>query len=213
MSAMGDALIRQYYDCFNQRRFRDAAALFARDVVVEHPPFQAQQQGSEAFFAFAEMWVEAFPDGQLRIDQVEQRGDTICEVNLVATGTHEGTLKLGAYGVFKPTRAQLKLRVRQLFEVRFERITFSSLSFAVQGLVRQLARVDFPALVTSLERLNELRLALVAAVGDERRRLELSERLGAELDAARRALRPHFARVEAAAPRPSYLRAAEPSRR
>ena len=33
------------------------------------------------------MWVEAFPDGQLRIDQVEQRGDTICEVNLVATGT------------------------------------------------------------------------------------------------------------------------------
>jgi predicted ester cyclase len=209
---MGDALIRQYYDCFNRRRFREAAALFARDVVVEHPPFLTQH-GSEAFFAFAEMWAEAFPDGQLRIDQVEQRGDTICEVNLVATGTHEGTLKLGAYGVFKPTHAQLNLRLRQLFEVRFERITFSSLSFDVQGLVRQLARVDFPSLLASLERLNELRLAAVAAAGDERRRLELSERIGAELDAARHALRPHFARAEAAAQRPPYLRAAEVSRR
>ena len=201
---MGDGLIRQYYDCFNQRRFRDAAALFARDIVVEHPPFQAQQ-GSEAFYAFAEMWVEAFPDGQLRIDQVEQRGDTICEVNL---------LKLGAYGVFKPTHAQLNLRLRQLFEVRFERITFSSLSFDVQGLVRQLARVDFPALLPSLARLNELRLALEAAAGDDRRGLELSERVGAELDSARHALRPHFARAEAAAaPRPTYLRSVEASRR
>jgi hypothetical protein len=211
---VGDALIRQYYDSFNGRRFRDAAALFSRDVVVEHPPFQAQQ-GSEAFYAFAEMWVEAFPDGQMRIDQVEQRGDTICEVNLVATGTHEGTLKLGDYGVFKPTHAQLNLRLRQLFEVRFERITFSSLSFDVQGLVRQLARVDFPALIVSLERLNELRLALIASAGDDRRRLELSERVGSELDAARHALRPHFARAEAAAPpRPSYLRSVEvPTRR
>jgi len=206
---MGDGLIRQYYDCFNQRRFQDGVALFARDAVVEHPPFHHAQQGSEAFLEFGAMWVEAFPDGQLRIDQVEQRGDTICEVNLVATGTHQGTLKLGAYGVFKPTHAQLNLRLRQLFEVRFERITFSSLSIDVQGLVPQLARVDFPALLELLDRLNELRVAMVDAGSDERALSELADRLGAELDAARHALRPHFARVEAAPNRPSYLRSME----
>jgi len=209
---MGDALIRQYYDCFNQRRFRDAVALFAREAVVEHPPFRQAQKGSDAFLEFAEMWVEAFPDGQLRIDQVEQRGDTICEVNLVATGAHQGTLKLGAYGVFKPTHAQLNLRLRQLFEVRFNRITFSSLSFDVQGLVRQLARIDFPTLLATLERLNELRLALAGA-DDERKRLELAERLGFELDTARHALRPHFSRTHDGPPRPAYLRSSELSTR
>jgi predicted ester cyclase len=206
---MGDGLIRQYYDCFNQRRFHDGVSLFARDAVVEHPPFRHAQQGSEAFLEFAAMWVEAFPDGQLRIDQVEQRGDTICEVNLVATGTHQGTLKLGAYGVFKPTHAQLNLRLRQLFEVRFERITLSSLSIDVQGLVRQLARVDFPALIESLDRLTELRVAMVEAGSDQRVLSDLADRLGAELDTARHALRPHFARVEAAPGRPSYLRSME----
>jgi hypothetical protein len=189
---MGDALIRQYYDCFNERRFRDAVSLFARGAIVEHPPFAPAERGSEAFLEFACLWIEAFPDGELRIDQVEQRGDTICEVNLMATGTHQGTLRLGAYGVFKPTSVRLSLRLRQLFEVRFERITFSSLSFDVQGLVRQLARVDFPALLFYLERVNELRLALVAAGTDERKRGELAERLVSELDAVDQALRPHL---------------------
>jgi predicted ester cyclase len=205
---MGDALIRQYYDCFNERRFREAIGLFARDATVEHPPFRHAQQGSEAFLEFAEMWVQAFPDGQLRIDQVQQRGDTICEVNLVATGTHQGTLNLGAYGVFKPTNVQLHLRLRQLFEVRFERITFSSLSFDVQGLVRQLAQVDFPSLLFSLERVNELRLALVSAGADERRRQELAERLGPELDAARHALRPHLSRAVPASDSVQHLQSA-----
>ena len=191
---MADTLIRDYYDCFNSRRFADAARLFARDAVAEYPPSARPESGPEAFAAFADMWLQAFPDGCLTIAEVQQRGDTICEVHLLATGTHRGTLHFGPFGVFKPTGLQLRLRVRQLFEVRFERITYSSLSFDVQDLVRQLAIVDYPGLLARLDRLNELRQALVAAGDDEARRRTIADRVGPELDAARHALRPHFDR-------------------
>lgn len=135
---MSHLLIREYYACFNERRFRDAADLFSADAVLEHPPFGPPQRGGEAYIHFAEMWLGAFPDGRLDIDRVEQRGDTICEVDLVGTGTHQGDFDLGAYGVFRATGVKATLRFRELLEIRVGKITFSSLTFNVHDLVRQL---------------------------------------------------------------------------
>jgi predicted ester cyclase len=131
-------LIREYYACFNERRFRDAAELFARDAVLEHPPFGQRQVGVEGYLHFAESWIRAFPDGQVRIEHVEQRGDTICEIDLTGSGTHNGDLNMGPYGVFKATNRPAVLRFRELLEIRRGKITYSSLTFDVHDLIRQL---------------------------------------------------------------------------
>ena len=99
---MTHMLIREYYACFNEHRFRDAADLFALDAVLEHQPFGPATRGGGGYLQFAQMWTDAFPDGTLTIDHVEQRGDTICEVDLVAMGTHAGDIDMGPFGVFKP---------------------------------------------------------------------------------------------------------------
>ena len=135
---MTHLLIREYYACFNERRFRDAAELFARDAILEHPPFGERQVGGEGYLRFAEAWARAFPDGRLKIDHVEQRGDTICEIDLIGTGTHKGDLDMGMYGVFKATGRPASLRFRELLEIRHSKITYSSLTFDVHELIRQL---------------------------------------------------------------------------
>ncbi len=136
--AVGHLLIRKYYACFNERRFAEAAELFASDAVLEFPPFGNANAGPEGYLRFAEAWVRAFPDGHLEIEHVEQRGDTICEVDLIGTGTHAADFDLGAYGVFKASGAKARLRVRQLLEIRVGKITYSSLTFDVHDLIRQL---------------------------------------------------------------------------
>ena len=54
----------------------------------------------------------------------------------MATGTHQGPLDLGGYGLFKPTGAIGKLRLRQIIEFRDGRIAYSALSFDVQDIVQ-----------------------------------------------------------------------------
>jgi predicted ester cyclase len=143
MRMRGHELIREYYACFNERRFADAAELFSNDAVIEHGSSD-RQVGGAGYLHFAEMWVRAFPDAALSIVRVEQHGDTICEVDLFGTGTHLGTFDLGKGGVFKPTGLRAKLPFREMLEVRVGKITFSSLAFDLHELLRQL-KADKPA--------------------------------------------------------------------
>lgn len=136
---MTHLLIRKHYDCFNDRRFAEGADLFSEDCVLEHPPFGQTRRGRDGYLDFVKLWIQAFPDGHLRIDHVEQRGDTICEVDLIGTGTHRGDFDMGGYGVFKATGVNTTLRFRELLEIRGGQITYSSLTFDVHDLIRQLA--------------------------------------------------------------------------
>jgi len=130
-------LIREYYTCFNERRFADAAELFASDAVIERPIFGTLKNGGDGYLQLVDVWVSAFPDSQARIEHVEQRGDTICEVGLVLTGTHLGNLNLPNHGTFTPTRQLVTLEVDELLEIRARKITYSSARFDVDDLVRQ----------------------------------------------------------------------------
>jgi predicted ester cyclase len=134
----GHELIREYYACFNERRFSDAAEFFSEDAIIEHGSSGSRQVGGAGYVHFAEMWVRAFPDAALSIVRVEQHGDTICEVDLFGTGTHLGTFDLGEGGVFKPTGVRAKLPFRELLEVRVGKITYSSLAFDLHELIVQL---------------------------------------------------------------------------
>ena len=62
----------------------------------------------------------------------------ICEIDLIGTGTHGGDFDMGGYGVFKATGVKTTLRFRELLEIRSGQITYSSLTFDVHDLIRQL---------------------------------------------------------------------------
>src|SRR5438552_2021062 len=183
-----DSLIRRFYDCFNERRFTDARGLFADEATFEAMPWEEPLRGPGGFVQFAERWCTAFPDAHMMVARVEQRGVSMCEVDLTATGTHLGVFELGAYK-FKPTLTPVSLRLRQLFEVHDGRITLSSLSFDLHSFVSQLTTVDFSAVETHLSAMNRLREELVGA-GDELGRRAVADRLVVEIDALRKALRP-----------------------
>lgn len=188
-----DIVIRQFYECLNGRRFADAAHLFDPDARLEYLPLREPLRGQEGSIEFAKRWMEACPDGQLAVAHIEPRGETMCEVDLVATGTHVGKLDLGVYQ-FRPSRVTIALRLRQLFEFRQRRVVFSSLSFDVHDLIRQVASVDYTTLETRLEAIHVLREELTRARQDASRQRDVCERLGRELDAARQVLRPYFYR-------------------
>jgi hypothetical protein len=135
-------LIREYYACYNERRFADAADLFTRDAVLERPLFGTLKNGGEGYVQLADVWVKAFPDSNVRIEHVEQRGDTICEVDLILTGTHAGDLNLLSHGSFTGRGSSVTLRLVEVLEIRARKITYSSVTFEVSDLIRQVSGKD-----------------------------------------------------------------------
>ena len=79
-----DELIRTYYDHFNARRMADATAMLADDAHMEHRGVGLVGDGSDNYARFAERWLTAFPDLQLRIERIEGF-DISCRSETVAS--------------------------------------------------------------------------------------------------------------------------------
>jgi steroid delta-isomerase-like uncharacterized protein len=187
------ALIERLYALFNARELEEAAALFADDALLEHAAARRQQRGGAGYLEFARMWIGAFPDAVLTIEAITPRDPTTVEIDLLATGTHQGPLDLGGYGLFKPTGAIGKLRLRQIIELREGQITYSALFFDVQDIVQQLTVVSVPKLLDHLKRVHQLGERLAQTSADQLiERRSIIDRLGTELDAARRVVRPYY---------------------
>ena len=130
-----DVLIQEYYRAFNERRFEDAAGLFTFDAVIQHRPDGVIQTGPEGYLESARATIAIFPDLQIQILRVERRGDTVVEVDLSATGTHQGDWNMGALGVLKANGESRKVRHREMLEIRGGKITFSSITYNLQEFV------------------------------------------------------------------------------
>ena len=190
------ALIERLYRLFNARELEEAAALFADDALLEYGAARGcQQRGGAGYLEFARKWIGAFPDAVLTIEGITPRNQTTIEVDLLATGTHQGPLDLGGYGLFKPSGTMANLRLRQIVELEDSRLAYSALSYDVQDIVQQLTVVSVPKLLEHLKRVQHLgeRLAQTSAEQVVERR-SIIDRLGTEIDAARRIVRPYFDR-------------------
>jgi hypothetical protein len=77
-----------------------------------------------------------------------------------------------------------------LLDVHDGGIRASIVSPDFNDLVRQLAQVDYQDVISRLDRICALKEELKASSSERRR--EAASQLGSELDAARKALRPHF---------------------
>ena len=139
MAESSDTLIHRYYTLYNERRFKESAGLFAPDAVLEHAPFgQMLPPGGKGYIESAERSLLAFPDAHIDVLNVQSHGDTTYDVDLVATGTHQGTLDLGSYGRFEATGVRVQVRHREVLEIRDGLITYASVTLDVHDLVAQL---------------------------------------------------------------------------
>jgi len=125
------------------------------------------------------------------IERVERRSIDMFEVHLRATGTHVGVFDLGAFQ-FRPTNAAATFHVRELLTVRAGRIIASTLSCDMKDIIGQLSKIDYRELGSCLERLRVLVDEFSRASGDGDRQRDIADRLGPELDAARRIVRQHY---------------------
>jgi predicted ester cyclase len=133
------SLIRRYYDNYNQRRIEESAELFTPDAIIEHAPFGAPpQRGGRAYVESAKRSFLAFPDAQIEVLNVVEHGDTIYEVDLMASGTHRGPLDLGTYGRFEATGRFIRIPHREVIEIRGGKITYVSVTLGVSELLAQL---------------------------------------------------------------------------
>jgi len=128
-------LIREYITSFNERRLQDAAAMFTPDAVIQHRPRHEPLTGPEGYLESARQAIGSFPDIRLQILHVEQRGDTIFDIDLSATGTHLGDWTADTLGTLKATGQGKTFRVREMLEIRGGKITFSSLTYDLQDLI------------------------------------------------------------------------------
>jgi predicted ester cyclase len=158
------------------------------------PPFVQRAHGYAAYAQFTDTWLRAFPDAQFTMKHVEQRSEQMCEVDLIATGTHTGVLDLGNLGLLKPSGVRLTLVLRELLEIRDGKILYASLAFDINHLVRQLNRVDYTKLMGCLDTIRQLTEEFARAPDDTERQRDVTERLGRALDAARLVVRPQFRR-------------------
>lgn len=188
-----DAIIRRYYECFNERLLDQGAALFSGDAVLEQLPLRQQQRGPAGYLQFASAWLTAFPDAVLTVQRVVSRTGGTHDVNLLATGTHTGALDLGGK-VFRATGSRATLHLRELIAVQNGRIAFSSLSFDLHEVIDQLVKIDCAKLLTHVERIRQLGEYLTAVQEDSGLAREVIDRLGIEIDAARHVVRPYFKR-------------------
>jgi hypothetical protein len=183
-------LIRTHYADFNARRVDDAARRFHPDATVEHVTGRVEQ-GPDGYRVFAEHWLAAFPDAALDVRRIQARAPGLYDVDLLATGTHTGTLVYGSR-VFRPTNLEVRLPARELLQIEPPLFRFANLSFDLQDVARQLATVDTGKLLRHLARIQQIGDQLGAAPSDPCRRRELIDRLGRYLDEARHVVRPYF---------------------
>ena len=187
------ARIEAFYACFNQRRFADAAAMFSPDAVVEHTTTRRPRLGGDGYLEFVEHWTQGFPDASVVVDRMTTHGPHLYDIELLMAGTHIGPLDLGGGGVFKPSGARAALRLRQLLQFQGDRITYASVSFDLQDIVRQLVTIDEQKLLAQVRKIHQMGEQLASSTTLVERRHAL-QRLGVELDEARHVLRPYYKR-------------------
>jgi ketosteroid isomerase-like protein len=133
-------VVLEYYACFNERRFADGLKLFAPDAVIEHPALGPGGHGRDRYLELVNLSVQAFPDGHVTVEHAERRGDSIYEVDYVATGTHAGDFEMRGFGAFKATGNKAVLKFREVFEIRDDKIVYLSLRLDTHEFLRQLGR-------------------------------------------------------------------------
>jgi ketosteroid isomerase-like protein len=89
-------IIRTYYDHFNRRRLKDAAALVAPTCQFTHLTTRMHATGPGGYLAIAEEWLRGAPDAVAAVEAIETLGPGRYRVTLVGRGHRTGDFDMGS---------------------------------------------------------------------------------------------------------------------
>jgi len=141
MSALR-TLVEKHYEQVKTNNFSNNLDIFSPEVETIHPGAPAMR-GLDPFNAFAQVFHQAFPDGQLHLDRAVEQGDTII-VEGRFTGTHTGPM-VGPTGTIPPTGKSLELPFCDLFQARDGRIVAHRVYYDQVTFMTQLGLLQAPA--------------------------------------------------------------------
>jgi steroid delta-isomerase-like uncharacterized protein len=128
-------LARSLYEAWNARDFDRLADVMTPDGKITVVGSGETFEGPDGARKYNEMWAEAFPDGEITIDNIVAGGDYVV-VELTGRGTQTGTLA-GPGGSIPATGRSVTLQLCDVLElvdgkVRSQRTYFDGASLLAQ---------------------------------------------------------------------------------
>lgn len=131
--------VTRAFEEFINRRNPGAAGEYVSSSYVGHFPGLPPVQGIPAFQQFIGMWLQAFPDAHVTIEDAIADGDKVA-VRTTFCGTHQGELM----GV-PPTGRQVTVTSLNLFRIEDGRAVEQWVNSDDLGMMQQLGVIPAPA--------------------------------------------------------------------
>ena len=134
-------LRRIYEDVFTNKRLEVLDEVIAKDC-VDANPLPGQAPGLQGIRESCQVWLNAFPDGRLTVENIIADGELVCG-SFRATGTHRGTLM----GI-QPTNKSVTMSGMDIVTVRGGKITHWRHNEDFFGMLTQLGVIDADQLMS-----------------------------------------------------------------
>lgn len=123
---------------WNDGELDRAEEFVAEDVVIHDPASMEEIRGIDAYRDFVSTYRDAFPDLDLRVEDLFAGGDRVC-LRFIGRGTHEGEL-LGV----EATGNETETHGITIHRFEDERIAESWANYDALGMLTQLGAVPSP---------------------------------------------------------------------
>jgi len=130
-----EALVHQYYQYFNARRFDDAAGLLSVDCEFSHTGTREHAHGRRGYRALVDEWMRAAPDVTLTAESITHLADDLLSVRIHLRGHFRGEFAVGA-AVIEGTGRAFSMRGVHRIQVLDGRIVRSEFTFDPADLAR-----------------------------------------------------------------------------
>ena len=132
------ALMLETFSAFNAGDLDNCLARMTPDFVMHYAELPEPLHGTETWRQGAEMMRRAFPDLEVRIDDVVAAEDRVA-LRLTLHGTHRGDLHLGEFQTFPATGRTIQYVSHEFYRVRDGLIAEEWICSDMASLLRQLS--------------------------------------------------------------------------
>jgi len=133
-----EALVRRYYEYFNQRKLEEAERFVDPQAVFTYPAAREHFIGKAGYRELARRWLKGVPDGRITITTVLVPDERTVVTEYIGQGTHLGTLELPGFPPLPATGVHTQLPMREVITLQDNRIIACRMEFDPEELMRRL---------------------------------------------------------------------------
>jgi len=137
-----EALVRRYYELFNERKLDEAERFVDPQALFTYPVGKEHLIGRAGYRELTRRWLEGFPDARIEITAVLMPDPHTAATEWIGHGTHLGTLELPGFPALPPTGIHTHLPMREIVTIADGRIVESRMEFEPAEMLR---RLGFPS--------------------------------------------------------------------